>query len=211
MKAPYSDGAALISYPGGAPSKHGAPRLRGVAMQEPTLRVATVDDLAAMEILMKDSIRDLFPAVYTAEQTRSSAEFIGVPDRMLVEDGTFFVIEADDELVACGGWSRRDKLYTGSGESATDARLLDPATEPARVRAMFVRSDWTRRGLGTMILEASEAAAAAEGFRSLSLMATEPGVPLYQRYGFTVVEQAQVPMPDGCSITCTAMEKPIAT
>lgn len=176
-------------------------------MQEPTLRAATVDDLAAMEILMKDSIRDLFPAVYTADQTRSSAEFIGVPDQMLVEDGTFFVIEADGELVACGGWSRRDKLYTGSGEAATDARLLDPATEPARVRAMFVRSDWTRRGLGTMILEASEAAAAAEGFRSLSLMATEPGVPLYQRYGFTVVDRAQVPMPDGCSITCTAMEK----
>ncbi|HEY5859160.1 MAG TPA: GNAT family N-acetyltransferase, partial [Actinomycetota bacterium] len=191
--------------------KPGAPRLRDVVMQEATLRVATVDDLAAMEILMKDSIRDLFPAVYTDEQTRSSAEFIGVPDRMLVEDDTFFVIEADDELVACGGWSRRDKLYTGSGETATDARLLDPATEPARVRAMFVRPDWTRRGLGTMILEASEAAAAAEGFRSLSLMATEPGVPLYQRYGFTVVEQAQVPMPDGCSITCTAMEKPIAT
>jgi len=195
----------------GAPSKPGAPRLRDVVMEEPTLRVATVDDLAAMEILMKDSIHDLFPAVYTDDQTRSSAEFIGVPDRMLIEDGSFFVIEADGELVACGGWSRRDKLYTGSGETATDARLLDPATEPARVRAMFVRSDWTRRGLGTMILEASEAAAAAEGFSSLSLMATEPGVPLYQRYGFTVVEQAQVPMPDGCSITCTAMEKPIAT
>ena len=178
-------------------------------MQEPKLRVASVDDLAAMEILMKDSIRDLFPAVYTAEQTRSSAEFIGVPDRMLVEDGTFFVIEADGELVACGGWSRRDKLYTGSGEAASDARLLDPATEPARVRAMFVRSDWTRRGLGTMILEASEAAAGAEGFRSLSLMATESGIPLYQRYGFTVVDRAQVPMPDGCSITCTAMEMPV--
>ena len=181
-----------------------------MAIQEPKLRVASVDDLAAMEILMKDSIRDLFPAVYTAEQTRSSAEFIGVPDRMLVEDGTFFVIEADGELVACGGWSRRDKLYTGSGETVTDARLLDPATEPARVRAMFVRSDWTRRGLGTMILVASEAAAAAEGFRSLSLMATESGVPLYQRYGFTVVDRAQVPMPDGCSITCTAMEKPVS-
>jgi len=164
-----------------------------------------------MEILMKDSIRDLFPAVYTDEQTRSSAEFIGVPDRMLVQDGTFFVIEAEGELVACGGWSRRDKLYTGSGESATDARLLDPATEPARVRAMFVRSDWTRRGLGTMILEASEAAAADEGFRSLSLMATESGIPLYERYGFVSADPTEVPMPDGCSITCTAMEKPIAT
>jgi GNAT superfamily N-acetyltransferase len=180
-------------------------------MREPKLRVATVDDLAAMEILMKDSIRDLFPAVYTDDQTRSSAEFIGVPDQMLVEDGTFFVIEADGELIACGGWSRRDKLYTGSGETATDARLLDPATEPARVRAMFVRSDWTRRGLGTMILEASEAAAVSEGFRELSLMSTAAGLPLYERCGFVALERSEVPMPDGCSIVCTAMRKSIAT
>ena len=171
--------------------------------------MATVDDLAAMEILMKDSIRDLFPAVYTAEQTRSSAEFIGVPDRMLVEDGTFFVIEADGELIACGGWSRRDKLYTGADGSATDARLLNPETEPARVRAMFVRSDWTRRGLGTMILEASEAAAAAEGVRSLSLMSTLPGLPFYERYGFVATDPTHVPMPDGCSITCTPMRKSV--
>jgi GNAT superfamily N-acetyltransferase len=41
---------------------------------------------------------------------------------------------------------------------------------------MFVRSDWTRRGLGTRILEACAAAAGVEGFRSLSLMATLAGL-----------------------------------
>ena len=35
-------------------------------------------------------------------------------------------------LVACGG-GRRDRLYTGSGESEGDSRALDPATEPAKV------------------------------------------------------------------------------
>ena len=85
---------------------------------------------------------------------------------MLLADGTYFVLESGGELVACGGWSRRDKLYTGSGDGADDARLLDPATEPARVRAMFVRADWTRRGLGRRILEACEAAARDEGFAS---------------------------------------------
>ena len=67
-------------------------------------------------------------------------------DMTLVEDGTYVVHEAGDEVVACGGWSQRDKLYTGSGTAADDAHLLDPATEPARVRAMFVRA--TGRGAG---------------------------------------------------------------
>ena len=132
-------------------------------MLPPALRLATLDDANAIEALMKASTRDLFRSFYSYEQTRSSVNHIAVIDPMLIEDGTYFVIEVNGELVGCGGWSRRDKLYTGSGPGAEDARLLDPTTEPARVRAMFVRSDWTRRGLGTRILEASEAAAKAEG------------------------------------------------
>ena len=82
----------------------------------------------------------------------------------LIEDGTYYVHEWGGEIVACGGWSRRNRLYTGSGAAADDGRLLDPASEPARVRAMFVRGDWTRRGLGRAILAACESAARAEGF-----------------------------------------------
>ena len=128
---------------------------------------------------------------------------------MLIEDGTYFVAEADGALVACGGWSRRDKLYTGAGATGDDTRLLDPKTEPARVRAMFVRSDWTRRGLGRRILEACEAAGKAEGFRTLALMATLPGVPLYENYGFREMGRSEVAMPDGVTLECAAMEKPI--
>ena len=118
-------------------------------------RLATVDDATAIDALMKASIADLFPAFYDARRTASSVIYVGHVDRMLIEDGTYFVIDEDESIIACGGWSRRDKLYTGSGEGATDARLLDPVTEPARVRAMFVRGDRTRRGLGTRILDAS--------------------------------------------------------
>ena len=101
------------------------------------------------------------------------------------------MLEAGGEAVACGGWSRRDRLYTGSGDAVGDARELDPATEPARVRAMFVRDDWTRRGLGRRILEECEAAARREGFRTLSLMATLPGVPLYLAYGFRAARRGR--------------------
>lgn len=172
------------------------------------LRLATIDEEAAIDALMKASTRDLFPNFYDARQTESGVHHIAVVDRMLIEDGTYFVAEAaGGELVACGGWSRRDKLYTGSGAARGDVRLLDPATEPAQVRAMFVRSDWTRRGLGRRILEACEAAAKAEGFRTLTLLSTLPGLPLYESYGFRVLERMDVAMPDGVTIGGATMEK----
>ena len=178
--------------------------------QEPTLRLARLEDADTIDALMKASTRDLFPNFYDARQTAASVEHIASVDRQLIEDGTYFVLEAEGELVACGGWSRRDKLYTGSGDADGDVALLDPSTQPARVRAMFVRGEWTRRGLGTRILEACEAAARAEGFRKLDLMATLPGIPLYERYGFTIKERVEIPLADGVTtIPGAAMEKPI--
>lgn len=176
---------------------------------EPVLRAAHPDEAAAIDELMKAATAALFASVYDAEQTASSVRHISSVDRTLLADGTYFVIEADGELVACGGWSRRGKLYTGSGDAADDARLIDPMTEPARVRAMFTRPDWIRRGLGTRILEACAAAARTEGFRSLILVATLPGVPLYARYGFVEVERRPVVMPDGVAIECATMIRPI--
>jgi GNAT superfamily N-acetyltransferase len=158
---------------------------------------------------MRESILALFPRFHDERQTASAAVHIGDLDLTLVEDRTYFVHEAGDEIVACGGWSRRDRLYTGSGDAAGDARLLDPRTEPARIRAMFVRDDWTRRGLGRAILEACERAARAEGFTRLSLMATLPGEPLYRAYGFRELERTLLTMPDGVTIEGVAMERPV--
>src|SRR5207244_807628 len=139
------------------------------------------------------------------EQAASAVRYVAQVDPMLLADGTYFVLERGDAPVACGGWSRRDRLYTGSGHSEGDARALDPSSEPARVRAMFVRADWTRRGLGRRILEECEAAARREGFRQLALVSTLPGLPLYLAYGFQPVEEVQVALPDGVRIACVSM------
>jgi GNAT superfamily N-acetyltransferase len=175
----------------------------------PQLRLARVEEADAIDALMKAATRDIFPTTYDERQTASSIRYVASVDGDLIADGTYFVIEAAGELVACGGWSRRDKLYTGSGAAAGDARLLDPSTEPARVRAMFTRADWTRRGLGTRILAACESAARAEGFKRLALMATLPGLLLYRKYGFVGDEHQPVTMPDGVSIDCVPMEKAV--
>ena len=175
----------------------------------PALRLARSADREPIDALMKASTAALFPAFYDARQTASSVVHIAHVDPMLIDDGTYFVLETDGEIVACGGWSRRDKLFSGEASQDALVRTLDPATEPARIRAMFVRSDWTRRGLGTRILVACEAAARAEGFRRLALMATLPGYELYARYGFQETERQSITLPDGVRVQCVAMDKPV--
>ena len=181
-----------------------------MAEQSPQLRIAKLEDQDVIDGLMKTSISALFPAYYDERQTASSVIYVGHVDSMLISDGTYFVVEANREIVACGGWSKRDKLYTGSSDQEGKSRLLDPATEPARVRAMFVRGDWTRRGLGTLILEACEAAAREAGFHKLSLVATLPGFPLYEKYGFRETDRTLVTLPDGVPLECVAMEKDVS-
>ena len=175
----------------------------------PCLRVATAADAPAIQQLMHDSARELFPHFYDEHQTASGIVHIAHLDMALVEDGTYYVHEDAGEIVACGGWSRRNKLYAGARESEDDGRLLDPATEPARVRAMFVRGDHTRRGLGRAIIDACEEAARAEGFRTLALMATLPGEPLYRACGFAEVERVTITLPDGVTVGGVAMERPV--
>jgi GNAT superfamily N-acetyltransferase len=174
------------------------------------LRVAVTPDAPRIAALMEASIRSIFPAYYNDQQVESSVVYIGHLDEQLIDDGTYFVHEADGEIVACGGWSRRNKLFAGRGDAEDDNRLLDPQTEPARVRAMFVRADWTRRGLGRAILEACENAARAEGFTQLVLGATLAGEPLYRSFGFHEVARSEVTMPDGVSVDVVSMERPIA-
>jgi GNAT superfamily N-acetyltransferase len=170
-----------------------------------------MQDAPAISELMRVSILDLFPRFYEREeQVASAVVHVGHLDLALIEDGTYFVHEAGGEIVACGGWSRRNRLYAGSGDAADDDRLLDPATEPARVRAMFVRADWTRRGLGRAILVSCERAARAEGFKRLALMATLPGEPLYRAYGFVEVDRVQIVTPDGVEMEGVAMEREIS-
>ena len=175
----------------------------------PPQRLAVASDAPRISELMRASVLDLFPAFYDERQTASAAVHIAHLDMQLIEDGTYFVHTDGHKIVACGGWSRRNKLYTGSGAGDDDDRLLDPETEPARVRAMFVHGGWTRRGLGRAILDSCERAARQEGFQTLALGATLPGEPLYRAFGFREVERFTVTMPDGVPVEAVAMERPI--
>ena len=97
---------------------------------------------------------------------------------------------------------------TGMRRLYRNARLLDPATDPARVRAMYTHPDFARRGVGRLVLEACEAAASVEGFATLELMATRSGRPLYEAFGFRPVEEIE-DASGGAPVPLTRMRKPV--
>ena len=121
---------------------------------------------------------------YTPEQVSAAIEYVFGADSELVRDGTYFVVEADGDLVACGGWSRRGTLFGGDDIPGRSATLLQPGVDPARIRAFFIDPAHPRRGLASALLSASETAARAAGFTALTLMATLPGAPFYAAAGF---------------------------
>ena len=86
-------------------------------MDEVVLRVATPTDRDAIEALMRASIAAIFPRFSDATQTASAVRYVGELDSVMVDDGTYFALEARDEIVGSGGWSKRDLLYTGSGST----------------------------------------------------------------------------------------------
>ncbi len=150
-----------------------------------TIRPAGRADEAAIAALMALAIEQLQRGYLTSEQIESSKAGMGL-DRQLIDDGTYFCVEDDGELAGCGGWSRRATLYGGSHSAGRDARLLDPTTERARIRAMYTHPDHVRKGVGRLILEAAEEAARKEGFGAIEMAATMAGKPFYERCGYAV-------------------------
>jgi GNAT superfamily N-acetyltransferase len=172
-----------------------------------THRLASAADLPALRGLMDLAIGELQRGFLTEEQIASSRAIMGL-DTQLVEDGTYFVVEDEGRLAGCGGWSRRATLYGGNQTPGRDARLLDPAEEPARVRAMYTHPAFARRGVGRLVLRLCEQAAADEGFTRLELMATLSGLPLYRAYGFEPVEELTDER-GGAPVPLVRMAKPV--
>jgi len=172
-----------------------------------SIRLATPVDVPALRELIPVSARALSRGFYTDAETESAIRHVFGPDSRLIEDGTYFVAEEDGRFAGCGGWSRRRTLYGGDQTKSGEEPLLDPASEPAKIRAFFVHPDFARRGVGSRILEACLAAARAAGFRRVELAATLPGVPFYAARGFVERERLSAPMADGRGLPIVRMER----
>jgi GNAT superfamily N-acetyltransferase len=129
-------------------------------------------------------------------------------DTQLVRDGTYFIIESGNLIAGCGGWSFRATLYGGDDSVvAREPARLDPASDAAKVRAMYTDPDFTRRGIGSRILRLCEDAARQAGFKRAELMGTAAGVPLYLAQGYVASAEQEFARVGDVEIPLLRMEK----
>jgi GNAT superfamily N-acetyltransferase len=176
---------------------------------QPMLRLARPADVPAMEALIARSGIELSAGFYTPEQAEAVTRHVFGVDSQLVADQTYYLIEQDGRIVACGGWSKRNTLFGGDQAKRGVDPLLDPATSAARIRAFFVAPGMERRGLGRELLRHCSEQAALAGFRALELAATMPGVPLYRAAGFTDVEAIGLTLPGNIAVPLLKMRREI--
>lgn len=172
------------------------------------LRTADDSDIDEIAGLIAESVRGLAAGIYSEAQIERSIRTVFGVDHQLIADKTYFAAVNGGRIVGCGGWSRRRTLYGASDYGhSRDPYELDPRTEAAKIRAFFIHPDAARKGIGRAILERCETEAKAFGFQAAEMMATLPGVPLYEACGYTKLEPVAVPVGDGIEIECVRMRK----
>ncbi len=186
------------------------------------LRPATLEDIPRLREIIHASVRTLQASDYTPAQLEGALHSVYGVDTQLIADGTYFAVEAAAPSpritnhqsritlpVACGGWSKRKTLFGGDQFAQREDSLLDPARDAAKIRAFFVHPQYARRGIGTLILEACERAARAAGFTRLEMGSTLTGVPFYRAHGYAALENLQVPLSNGETLSIVRMSKEI--
>jgi GNAT superfamily N-acetyltransferase len=188
--------------------------MRGLAF-DPTLsrwtpRLCRLEDSPALEQLIQMSVHRLQAHWYSEAQRNAALGLVFGVDRQLIEDKSFYVVQFGEQLLGCGGWSRRKSLFGGDKARAAPDPELNPATDPARVRAFFVHPDWARRGIARSLLGACETALIHAGFRRAELVATLAGEPFYSRCGYRSIERYEVQLSDDLRLPVIRMEKAFA-
>jgi GNAT superfamily N-acetyltransferase len=193
------------------------------------IRKALPEDVRELRRLIETSVRELQAEDYTPAQMEGALESVFGVDSQLIADGSYLVAEArtadaehdaDSEsssagkkpgsewvIAGCGGWSKRKTLYGGDRWTGREDSLLDPKRDAAKIRAFFIHPAWARRGVGSKILEACEAAAREAGFTSYEMGATLTGAKLFGAKGYVAVEKIEVPLKNGLSLPVIHMTK----
>jgi GNAT superfamily N-acetyltransferase len=177
------------------------------------IRQAKESDIPSLHALIERSVRELQKNDYSPAQIEGALGHALGLDTQLIEDGTYFVAEPADGdrlIVGCGGWSNRKTLFGSDHAPGREGALLNPATDAAKIRAIFVDPVWARRGLGSLILKHCEDAAEKAGFRRLEMGSTLTGVPLYRLKGYQEREHIDIPLPNGATLPVVHMVKELS-
>ena len=172
-----------------------------------SIRVAVPGDIPALQAMIERSVRGLASRAYSSAEIEGSVGAVLGLDTQLIADRTYFVAVSADAIVASGGWSYRTTLCGADDAPGRLDTLLDPVTDAAKIRAIFVDPQWARLGLGSRMLAHCEEAALAAGFTRFEMGSTLSGVPLYQLKGYVEDGRFRMPLGNGAQLEIVHMTK----
>lgn len=176
-----------------------------------TLRNATLEDADVLRALIQLCTKSLSSRDYDEAQQEAALAWVFGVDTVIIQDGTYYIVECDGALAGCGGWSKRQRPFGGDTNSAMNTPvLLDPKKDAAIIRAFFVHPEYNRRGIGRLLLEHSEAQAETEGFTRLETTATLTGFPLYSACGYEETERVMLKKDGYADFPAVKMRKPLS-
>ncbi|WP_444996527.1 GNAT family N-acetyltransferase [Aliikangiella sp. IMCC44359] len=171
------------------------------------IRIATLSDKQAIELLINHSVNQLAVNDYTQEQIDIALKTAWGVDTQLITDKTYYIVETQNHLIGAGGWSFRKTLFGNNQEPNRNPEKLNPQYDYAKIRAFFVAPKYARKGIGSLIMQHCEKQAIKAGFKGLELMSTLPGKPLYEHHGFTAKTSINYQLNDTIEIEFVPMFK----
>jgi GNAT superfamily N-acetyltransferase len=175
---------------------------------EITLRQARRRDIPAIDAMHFLSVQALGAADYSPAEIEAFLGCLGTYDPVLIDDGTYFVLEHRGRLVGSGGWSQRLPQAEGAEDGGSaPARPFSLSPHSAKIRSIFVHPNYARLGLGSRLVQHAEAEAVAAGFQLLELWASLTGVPLYRKLGYQGLARMAIPCANGAALPAVHMAK----
>ena len=145
-----------------------------------SVRVAEPHDAARVSAVLAAAYSAIYPAWYAPDILAAALPSIASARPELLASGRYFLAEANDRPVACGGWSLEWPGTRVVEEGVAHARHF--ATDPAFVR----------RGLGGAILDFAIEAARAAACVRMECDASLPAERFYAAHGFVAVTKRDV-------------------
>jgi N-acetylglutamate synthase-like GNAT family acetyltransferase len=156
------------------------------------IRAAGPADTDAVSILLEASYSRLLVTSYDRNILRRALPYMIKSNPALLASGTYYVAETEPGvLVGCGGWTA---AKPGSGEMTAGE---------AHIRHFAIHPDWTRRGIGSSLLDRCIRDARSLGIVKLHCFSTLNAEPFYRASGFDTIGSIGVPM--GPTITFPAV------
>ena len=136
------------------------------------VRSAETGNAAAVHRVLLASYPSLMAHAYENDVLVLALPLMTRPNHKLLGCGTYYIAEADGDIIGCGGWSREEP----------GSNLVAPGT--AHIRHFGVKAEWVRRGVGRALFDRCEADARNLGICLFKCFASLNAVGFYRLLGF---------------------------